>query len=428
MSYCRTNIASTVTFVAAGLMACLLPVHSGAEEVTLEQVLEEVPQQHETHQITQMEVRQSRALRRQALGALFPQLSATGELTRQGGEEVEIGDQAIRRRYDWGITGIASLTIFDGPAYYDYWQSDAMVDVAEASAEWERHFLELDAEVAFFTLASAQREVEIAEAAIEWRREYLEEAEELRDAGFAVEVDVSRARAEVLEAEQALLEADAARGNAADGLATLLGRDPDGQLRAEFDPEDIETDPPPQRASVTEERTDFTGRRAGVEAAELGRRGVWWGFAPRVGLSLNTRWGEPTAFDPDYFNWSLTLSATWDLYQGGARFARADEAQAEVRQAELELERDLRDANVEMAQAYRDWESAAARIEVARQRLEAVEQTYDQVLAQYEQGLVTGLEVSDASQELLDAEMTLNQVRFQARVAEVQYRYLEQQE
>lgn len=419
---------SMVPAVVLGLAILMLSPMAAAETVTLDEVLQQVPERHETHQITEMEIRQSQALRRQALGALFPQLSVRGEVVRQGGEEIELGDRPLRQRYDWGVNAIVSLTIFNGPAYFDYWQSDAMVDVTEASVEWERHLLELEAEVAFFTLAAAQRDVEIAEAAIEWRRQYLEHAEALRDAGLAVQVDVSRARIEVLQAEQALLEAEAAVGNAADSLATLMGRSPDGELRAEFDPADIDTRPPAERIAITEQRVDFTARRAGVEAAELGRRGVWWGFAPRIGISLNNRWGEPTAFNPDYYNWSVTLSATWDLYQGGARFARADEAQAQVRQAQLELQRDLRDANVQMARAYRDWQQATAAIEVAEEQVEVAEATYEQVLAQFEQGLVDSLEVSDASQELLDAELALNQLRFQARIAEVQYRYLELQE
>lgn len=421
-----TSPIAPVTAVALAVGAALVvPSEATAEEVTLEEVLQEVPDRHETREITEMEIRESRAMRRQALGALLPQLDATGDVTRQSGDEVEIQGELVRQRYDWSVGATASVQIFDGPAYFDYREADALLEVTEARAQWQRHMLELDAEVAFFTLASAQRDVEIAEAAIDWRQDYLEEAEAMRDAGLAVGVDVSRARAEVLEAEQTLLEAEAALGDAADGLASLMGREPDGQLRADVDPDDLETSPPDQRADVTDERADFSARRAQIEASDLSRRGVWWSYLPQVSLNFNPRWSRPTAFDPDRFNWTLSLTATWSIFQGGARQARADAAQAEVRREELEFERDIREADVEMAEALRQWRSTANRIDVARQRLEVAEETYEQVLAQYEQGLVSSLEVSDASQELLDAEQQLNQIRLQARLAEVRYRYLE---
>ena len=397
---------------------------SAAETVTLEEVLDQVPQRHETWEITEMQIRRSQAMRRDALARLLPHLNLSANITRQGGEEVEVGDQTVSRRLDWGVGGVASIAIFDGPAFFDYWRMGALVDATEYSAQWQRRVLMLETELAFYTLASAQRSVEIAEAAVEWRRDYLERAEALVDAGLAVRVDASRARADVLEAEQALLEAEATVGDAADSLATLMGQPPDGQLRAEFDPETIDVAFPDEMGSVSEERDDFAAQVYQIEATELGHRAIWWSLAPRIEFRVQTNWGPTTLFNPDRFNWSMILAATWNLYDGGGRYARADAAQAEVREQELALERDLRDADVELARALRQWRTAAAAVEVAAERLELAQEIYEQELMKFEAGLVTSLEVSDASQELLNAELGLNQQRLQARLAEVQYRYL----
>lgn len=396
-----------------------------AETVTLPEVLEVVPERHETREITEMQIRQSQAMRREALSALLPHLNMSGNVTRQGGQEVEVGDQAVVRRLDWGVGAVASITVFDGPSYFDYWRAGALVDATEHSAEWQRLLLVLDAELAFYTLASAQREVEIAEAAIDWRQDYLDQAEALVDAGLAVSLDASRARAEVLEAEQRLLEAEAVLGDAADGLATLMGRSPDGELRAEFDPATVDVDFPEEMTETTVQRPDFSAQVSQIEATELGRRAVWWSLAPRVDFQINSNWGPTSLFNPDRHSWSMMLSATWNLYDGGGRYARADAAQADVREQELALQRDLRDADVELAQALRRWRSAAAAIEVAQEHVEVAEETFEQTMARFEAGLITSLEVSDASQELLNAELGLNQIRLEARLAEVRYRYLE---
>ncbi len=408
------------------MVVALMPsvVEAQPREVSLEEVLEVVPEKHETREITEMQIRQSQAMRRQALASLLPQADMSANVDRQSFEvETEQGE-VFSRSLDWSINGGVGVTVFDAPAYFDYWQAGASLEMTEQRAEWERHLLMLDAEVAFYTLASAQEEVEIAESAVDWREQYLDQAEALREAGLAVSVDVGRARVDVLEAEQALLEAEATLGNAADSLAVLMAEEPDGELRADTQVEVDDLIFPEDARGVTEQRDDFGAMRSGIEASELGRRGAWWSLAPRVDLRLNTNLGRTTQFNPERFNWSVTLSATWQLYDGGARYARADAAQAEVRQQELELERDLRGANAELVEALREWESAEASVAVAREQIEVAQQNYDQVVAQFESGLVSSLEVRDASQELLDSELGLNQRQLQVQLAEIRYRYL----
>lgn len=424
-----TGIATTAA-LAVAVAAVVVPATANAEPVTLDEVLEQVSTEHETREITEQQIRESRAFRRQALAGLLPQLNASANVTRQGGEEVEIGDRTVRRRYEWGVDVVGSLTVFDGPQYFDYWAADARLDATRHRARWQRHLLELEAELAFYTLASSEREVDIAEAAVDWRREHLENTEAMVDAGLAVPTDASRARAEVLEAEQTLVEARAQLGDAADGLATLMGRSPDGELRADIDPGAIDPETPQKTRAVEidDHRADFAGRMSTIEASQLGHRGIWWSLAPQVAIQLSSNWGPTSLFNPDGHSWAMTLSASWNLYDGGGRYARADAAQAEIRQLELELERDLREADVELASAYRNWRSAVAAIEVAEQRLEVAEETYEQMVARFENGLVSSLEVADASQELLNAELRLNQVMLQARLAEVQYRYLREED
>lgn len=397
---------------------------ASAQELSLQEVLKEVPERHETWEITEAQIRQSQAARREVLALLLPQLSVSASMTRQGGDEVSFGETSVRPRYDWGINGTASMVLFDGPRYFDYQQAGALLEATKASARWQRHMLLLEAELSFFTLGAAQREVEIAEAAVEWRRQYLEQAEALVRSGMAISVDVSRARIQVLEAEQQLFEAEAALGNAADGLAALLGREPDGKLRAAIDVDKVAPGSPEEEGGVNEDRDDFAGRRFQVKAAELRRRGVWWGLLPRIGANINSQYGPETLFNPTGFNWSAGLSATWNLYDGGARYARADAAEAQIRQLELELERDQRLASVEVEQALRQWRSLSSAIDVAEEKVLVARETFEMVLARFEAGLATSLEVSDASQELLRAELGLNQVELQARLAEVRFRYL----
>ena len=394
--------------------------------VTLQEVLEEVPQRYESWEITEQQIRQSQAARREVLGALLPQVNVSGSVNR--GPEVEVGGSTVQRRYNWGVTATGSIALFNGPRYFDLWQAEAMLRATEEGVAWQRHLILLEAELAYYTLAAAQRGVEIAESAIDLRREYLAQAEALVDAGMAVRLDVSRARSQILEAEQALLEAEVILGDAAANLAYLMGRERDAMLRADLDPEVAVPPVPEAIAEISEERVDLQGRRSAIEATELQRRGIWWGLAPTLSFQVQQQLGPSTLFNPDGATFTMGLQASWNLYDGGARYARVDQAVARIREQELQLEQELRRANTQREQALRQWRQAEAAIAVAQEQVEVARETFEMVSARFESGLATSLEVSDASQELLRAELRLNQIRLQSRLAEVQYRYMDEVE
>lgn len=400
------------------------PVYDG-EPVTLEWVLEQLPQRHETWEITEMQIRQSETGRRQALAGLLPSLNLSAQFTRQSGDEVEVQGEVFRSNTDWGMTTRLGVRLFDAPAYLAYQQSGKLLEVTEAGVRWRRHLMLREGELAFFRLVAAQREVEIAESARELRQAYLEQAEALMGAGMAISVDVSRARAQVLEAEQRLLDAELARGDAADELAMLLGYRPDGALRAAFEGMEEMLSIDEGRGLADEARPDFQSSLLGIEASGIGRRSTWASVLPTLELGATSQLGRPIGFNPEVHVWSVGLSLNWLLYDGGARYARIDQQEAQIREQELMLQQELRQASVEISRARRQFRRAMSAVDVAEEQVKVARETYEIVSARFDAGLATSLEVSDASQALFQAEVALNQLRLQTRQAEIQVRYLE---
>lgn len=401
------------------------PISYSGDELTLEWVLEELPKRHETWEITEMQVRQSEAGRRQALAALLPNLNLSAQVTRQSGDEVIVEGEVFRSNTDWGMTTRLGVTLFDGPRYMDYQRSGLLLEATESGVRWRRHLMMLEGELAFYRVAAAQREVEIAESAIELRRQYLEQAEALASAGMAISVDVSRARAQVLEAEQARLEAELALGDAADDLAVLLGFAPDGALRVLAQEDQEIPTPPDGPGDASQDRPDFQAELLTLDAANIARRSIWAELLPRLELGATSQLGRPIGFNPEIHVWAINLSLSWLLYDGGARYARIDAQEAQIREQELLLRQDLRQASADLSRARRQWRRAVAAITLAEEQVSVAQETFDVVTARFESGLATSLEVSDASQELFRAELSLNQIRLQAQLAEIQSRYLE---
>lgn len=401
------------------------PDSTGTVELELAEVLERVQLYNEDWEIARLQIERSRAARREALAALLPQVSVGASVTRNLGESIEIDGRVIRPDFDWGLSGVASITLFDGPSYPRLRQADIFIELSEAETRWRHHLLSLEAEQAFYTLVASQREVEIAEVAVELRGAYLEQAEALLGAGMAISLDVARARTQVLEARQVLLEAGAALGNASDALTVLLGFDPNTRLVAKL--AEVDEVNPPERANWTDlpERSDFIAQQRNIEAAQQARRGIYWSFFPRIDFRLNANQGPASLFNPAGRNVAATVALSWLLYDGGARTARLDAAQAEILQRELTLDRNVRVASAEMTRALRDWQTSVEAIEVAQEQVETANEAYEITRARFESGLATSLEVTDASQALFRAELGLNQVRLRARLAESRYGYLE---
>ena len=119
------------------------------------------------------------------------------------------------------------------------------------------------------------------------------------------------------------------------------------------------------------------------------------------------------------FNWNLSLTATWNLYDGGVRYADARDQAARRRAAELELARLERTTRLEIEQARTDRVTAVAALAQAEQRLRVAELNYEEVQARYRSGLSTSLEQADASVQLFEARVALAAARFDNRLAEL---------
>ncbi len=404
--------------VAFALLLAASTAH--AEEITLDQAISELEGSSEDWTAVEVRIDRARALRRQALASLLPQLSA-GASTTYNGQQVEFGDRVVRRRFDWGASGTARLTLFDATQYPLVAAAKKRIEVAEAQGEWTRRLLRFEVESTFYELAAAQRDIAIAEQTIALRKAYVERAKALEGAGIALPLDVARATAQLLEAEQLLLEAQARMGNQADALAVLLVREPDGTLRANLSPAVPE---PPAEAGGTSGRRDLEAQRLEIDALDSVETSRWWLLAPTLGLQGDVRAGPPSFSAPDGVNWSVTLSLGWVLYDGGARYALVDVANANLREAELQLSRAEREARAELTAALRTWRSAYRAIMVAEQQVQVAREAYEMTNARFESGLATSIEVVEASDSLFRAEASLSDARLAADVAAARWRYL----
>lgn len=393
------------------------------QAISLEQARERAIQRNETWQIVQARIERSVAERRVALAGLLPlaSLSATG--TR--GPEIKLGDRVFQPAFNWNAQAALTVPLLDLPAFAAYKQSGELIVQQQSLARWQRHLLMLEVEQAYFTLVSAEQEITIAERTRDLRKTYVERAEALVQAQIAVPLDVARARADMLQAEQAVVEAYMARDNAADALGTLLGEQPGQAWRATV----TLTEAPPFVASAQPamlNRADIEAQSAQLHALRYAEDAQWYALVPTLDLGASARFGPSTVSNPDGYIWSLSLSLTWALYDGGARYARAEAVQAQQREVSLQREQSMRQALVEITRAERDWQAADAQIRLTEEQVALAQQSLELARQRFEQGVASSLEINDANGALFNAEVAHNRAVLRAKLASIRVRYLKE--
>jgi len=144
-------------------------------------------------------------------------------------------------------------------------------------------------------------------------------------------------------------------------------------------------------------------------AARIAGRARW----PTLGLDGNYYLKRPPGFQ-DQIKWDVLLALQLPLYSGGEVSARAREAEAAERSQGQAEALALRRAQLEVRSAHRDLASALASVR-ALEKAERLSEANAKAQAEdYRLGLVTNLEVLEATNSLQEARLRLEEARAEA--------------
>lgn len=312
----------------------------------------------------------------------------------------------------------------------------------EAAFEELRLDIVLAASTAYLDVLRAKTFERIRREDLRLTRSNLELARVRQSVGTAGPGEVYRWQSSLAQARRALIEAQATRLQAVEAVNRLLHR----PLIEGFDTRDVSLDDPGFLTS-TGRISSYTGspRHFGVFSQFQVEEGL--GRAPELAqfdAALNAqeralasarrafrlprlifqgsldetleRGGEgsmtvPGA--PDDTNWSLALLGRFDLFAGGAR--RADVLQAEERLEQLRAERDAVAERLEqrIRATLHQTRASAAGIRLSREAAQAAGRTLDVVADAYSRGTVDILDLLDAQNAALQAELSAADALYQ---------------
>lgn len=264
--------------------------------------------------------------------------------------------------------------------------------------------LVLQVKGAFYNYIQTQRLVEVAEQNLANQREHLEQARGRFDAGIGLPADVTRSETAVSEAifnlAQARTNAQVARVN----LATLMGIDPRIPLEAapSHEPAPEAVDPQYFFNRALEVRPEIAQLNATIQANQAGLEAAQNLNSPTLTAALGVNRFGAASFYQDQVN--LTLGVGFDVLDGGARAGRVKEAQANVTSAEAQLQGVRERVVAEVARAWLNLETAEQRVAAATAQEANARETLRLATGRYRAGLGILLDVLDAQQALVTAE------------------------
>jgi outer membrane protein TolC len=271
---------------------------------------------------------------------------------------------------------------------------------------------------AFYGVIAQRQLLEVARQSLE-RSEGLRKSSEARlEVGLASKLDVFRAELQSAQAKDAMLRSESALATALErfrGLLALPPHDPVEPEAAALPAADDAFEPAEALVRrALEARLELLEARDLVGDARRSASLAKQNLLPQLDLSIGvTHLGLGTSFGNAWRSGdtqvNVFLSASYPMPQANARATSAvaqielDQRQRGVRQREIEVEQEVR-------QALRELEQIQASVALQRRAVEVADQQRRLAVLRYQRGLGSNFDVTDAESNLVTARSALVQL------------------
>jgi outer membrane protein TolC len=163
-------------------------------------------------------------------------------------------------------------------------------------------------------------------------------------------------------------------------------------------------------------RPELAAQRAQVDAAEAAIHAAWARLAPQLSASVSAFASDVPYPTGKYDGWRASLDLSWTLYDGGFRYGKRLQAEAQRDQAVAAAEAERLGVLQEVQDGVRDLDVARERLRLARTQLRLADDAAASARRSFEAGVASSLDVIDANDRLYQADTGLADAR--ARVAQ----------
>lgn len=396
------------------------------ERVTLEEAVQRAIQRSPTIMQGVASVSGAEQSRRTAYGAFLPSVSArSGASLSSSTRFDEDTNRLVSGSSDsYNASLSASYDLFSGGRKFaDLRASRADVSAAEARLDDQEFNVALQTENLFFAALRQEDLLEVARSRIARAEEGLEFVRRQVRVGAATRSDTLRSRLELVNARQAVLEAETGTRTARFALGRQVGSPaPVIPVR----PEDLDPEPLPlgyaEILDLAESASpSVLAAEAATVAADAGLSAARTAYMPSIGVSGSYSWANQAAsFSDGRTSWSTGLSLSYPIFNGFQRESQVQRA-ADQRRVTRYQEDDARLlARQEADAAYQTLRTAEQAIEIAGEALVVADEDLRVVQQRYELGVATILEVITSQVAVDEAAANLVTARYDYLLAKAE--------
>jgi outer membrane protein TolC len=362
-----------------------------------------------------------------AWSALLPVIAAQGKFTRNY-TKVEFPAGAFGptpfllqplNQWDASISGTTPLL---APAAWAGLKSvKASVASSEANFAAQEAELLVTAGQAFLAAAGTDELVEARRSSVVVAQATLKDAQVRLSAGSVTKVDVDRAQVTVVRTEQQEREAVTARDRSYRTLGTLLQSNKPFKVDTNFpasampNPNDVQT--------ALHLRPEFRALEETAKSADQEANARAWLWAPVLSAFGNARVFNYDNFHLDRHSWAAGAQLDWQLFDGGARDAARHQANARAAQAREQAAVFADQVRDDLANSSSDLRTKQQGVEAAQRAVTLSNESLELIRTQYSAGTATQLDLLEAQDALIAANVALVQARFDVASADLTLRY-----
>lgn len=432
----------SLSLVATAAVASppVMVVEDGAPAtLTLEEALDRLDGQSLTLAQARARADETRGLVRQALAGLLPTVGATGQYLRNSHaatlslgsilDAIEGGLNTISPRavtldrssvpQETVIQPLESFSgqvtvrvpLFAAHAYPDYFAARASSQSAEASASASRLQLRAVLTQSAWWASATEEMAAAAERALGIAEEHEKSAGRAVAAGTAAPLAALQAQTDEVRRKSELARTRADRQRAWLALGVLLGEASPVRVALPEQPVMPEGTSQSLTEAALARRPELDALEAAVRAARWHVDSAWWRLAPQLSASAGAFASTVPYVTGESWGWRATVDLTWMLYDGGLRYGKRRQAEAQLAAARASLRAQAVEVSQQVLDARRDVGVAGERLGLAERQKELALEVAASAKRSFEAGLASSLDVLDANDKLYQAEVGLAEAK-----------------
>ncbi len=336
-----------------------------------------------------------------------------------------IGDEGVLSRSTTGTAISIDQNIYDGGL------REASVEGARYGVQLRLHALDrtlqtvtFDVTQSYYTVLRSKRLAEVSEANVKYNEELRSQIESRAKLGDAAQVDVLPVEAQLASAQVDLLSARRNVRTSLIKLQSAMGLAP----KAEFDIQAVQDAPlsdlEPTNTlldTAIKSRPDLQQAQASVGAAKTSVKTARISIYPRPVITGGYSKSLSGGFSQT--GGQIVGSIVFDAFDGGANRAALDEAKATQANSQEQVNELTRQIHAQVEDAVLGVNDAKDRIRAAQSSYDASRKNLDVQIEKYGQGLAITLDMLNAEAQLVSAQSSLVQARYDYYIAVAQLEY-----